>query len=70
MRSTNSACYGCARRTATCHATCTDGKAEESQNAAKREAVRARSAGFYGKHDSCRVNLAIRERSRKDHWNY
>jgi hypothetical protein len=31
--------------------------------------VRARSAGSYGKHDSRRVNLAIRERSRKDHWN-
>ena len=35
MRSTNSACYGCTRRTA-----------------------------------YCRVNLAIRERSRKDYWNY
>ena len=68
MRSENSVCYNCTRRTATCHATCPDGKAEAAQNAAKREAVRTRSAGFYGKHDSRRVNLAIRERSRKDHW--
>lgn len=68
MRSTNSVCYNCTRRTAYCHASCPDGKAEEAKNAAKREAVRARSAGSYGKHDSRRVNLAIRERSRKDHW--
>ena len=30
--------------------------------------MRRENPVFYGKHDSLRVNLAIRERSRKDHW--
>lgn len=70
MRSENSVCHHCTRRTATCHATCPDGKAEEERNRARRESIIKRRAGNYSLHDSYRVNLAVREKIRKDHWNY
>lgn len=70
MRTTNSVCYGCTRRTATCHATCPDGKAEEERNRQKRQEAVKKRQGSYGMYDTRRVNRALRDKERKEHWNY
>lgn len=68
MRNNNSVCYGCARRTATCHATCPDGLAEARQNAAKRDEARLHNLGRYSLADSNRVNRVVRNSKRKERW--
>lgn len=61
MRSENSVCYGCTRRTATCHATCPDGLAEAARNEERIRQRQARVAGSYTKYDTRKVNRVIRE---------
>lgn len=70
MRSENSVCYGCPRRTAICHATCPEHTKERQKNADRMDRCRKNAASNYTIHDSRRVNLKYREHVRKDHWNY
>jgi hypothetical protein len=70
MRSENSVCYGCTRRTATCHATCPDGLAEAARNEERIRRRRTRMAGSYTLYDSRLVSREGKKKDRKINWNY